>query len=303
MKTGCLCKKEITKEEVARKIFEVDLELNGWIDRFDRPKSSKELFNGTVFAVFKDAVEYESYLEKFPQNIISKILLRLKYYLFGCCMRERTLEYTRQAMEFTVQSAPEPNDTKWENLEITTNMRRWRNIQIFFIVLLILGASFAALLGISIGQKNIKVDNGPVKIVVSILFASVTSLFNFIIQKILISITHIEKPISQTEYLLSLSMKLTVFTFLNSAPVPVVASYISQRLDSTISTNSFVDPQIIASNALMIFIVNSLFNPLYYLSNVFNILRYFQRSSIHKKLNKNDPNFHINDYTQGEINK
>ena len=196
----------------------------------------------------------------------------------------------KQSIDMTVEVAPEPNDTKWANLEITNSERFKRSLYINLIVFLLLCLSFGTLLLISWGQKNLDIKDSKVQNIVSVLFACVTSMFNFIITKIMISLTLYERNVSQTRYLLSLSIKLLIFTFLNSGVLPVVVSY-------TIPQNN---KNILINNVFYIFILNSVTSPITYFVNPFNILRYFKRKAIRKNVEK-DPNYHI-DKTQGELN-
>ncbi len=294
-KFGCFGPIE-KKEDIAREIMNVDIELNNILASFNKEETNMQLFTGYVFATFKDIDEYENYTKLFPSTFFDTILLKLNYYFCFCCHNEKKRAWMRQALEMNVQKAHEPNDIKWENLYISPSNRFWRTIIIYLTTILILAVSFGVLVGVSVGQKKIKVDNKTLLNIISVIFACITSIFNFIVNKSMIALTIYEKNTSQTNYLLSLSLKILVFTFLNSAVIPVVVFFIT---NDNFGNNSSM--KLLVNNTFFIFILNSITSPIIYLINPFNILNYFLRKNIIKKI-ENDPDYYI-DKTQGELNK
>lgn len=306
LKSGCFGKNIDNIEDITRRLMHLDVQLNDWVELFDNieyhpDKSQREkYFTGRVFATFKDCSNYENFKDKFPDSIFGNIWIRIKYYIFGCFLRERSKENTRKALDITVEIAPEPNDIKWENLETSNRERRKRllliNLAVFFILLI----SFGCLFGISAIQKQIKKDfqsktktNSDlfVEYFVSLLFSIINNIFNYIITQVMVLLSNKEKNVSQTRYLLSLSIKLSIFTFLNTGPLPVLVNY---------ATNDESSKQIIIKNSLFIFIINSISTPFMYIINPFGIIRWYKRRNIEKNIEKN-PNYYI-DMTQGELN-
>lgn len=281
----------ISKDELVKEIVILDNRLDEFIDKLNSINTNKYLFNGVVFATFNSIQDLETYLQKFPQTYIGKAMRFLNYTFLNCLYKHKTLTYMKQSLEISVTNAPEPNDVIWENLEVSNSERRIRILEMIFILLLILGMSFGVLLGISYGQSKIKISNWTVKNIVSVVFAIVTSLFNFIITKVMIKLTEYEKNVSRTNYLLSLSIKLLVFTFLNSSVLVVIVGYLAN--------NNNVEN--LVNNVFYIFIINSLSSPLIYLTNPFNIIRYFKRKAITEKILENSSEYI--DLTQGELNE
>lgn len=233
-------------------------------------------------------------MSHFPVTFIERLYYWLKLTICAKCHNDTEKKRIRKAVDLIVETAPEPNDLKWENLELTTNQRRTRIFLITLFVVLILGISCIALLAVSVLQNQLITANSKNAIlqkVISFGFAAVISLFNWIISKVMIKFTIYERNVSQSEYLLSLSVKLLIFSFINTGPIPVLVNYLSGNWDYK---------NILVTNALFTFIINSIFSPIFYLSNPFHWLKLIQRKMIEKKM-KEDENY-INGMTQGELN-
>lgn len=220
----------------------------------------------------------------------------------GCCYNEKKKALLKQTLDFTVSTSPEPSDIKWENLNTTNSDRFKRKIRVLIIMTLVLAISFGVLLALSFWQTTIKQDyidateekKQNVGYILSAVFAIVTSIFNFVIVRLIIVLTNYEKNISQTHYVLSLSIKLLVFTFLNSSLLTVIVSVVNGDWDDNYR-------RILVSNAFFIFLLNSIYSPLYYLLNPFNIIKAFKRRSIIKKY---DTTGELEgDMTQQELNQ
>ena len=88
-------------------------------------------------------------------------------------------------------------------------------------------------------------------------------IINFIFQKILEQLTKSENQRSYTKYYLSFSVKLTIFTFLNSAFFPLICNYI--EFDCVYDN--------LNNNMFMIFLVNVIVPPFLWLF-IFIIILY-----------------------------
>jgi hypothetical protein len=291
MKTGC-CGKIVTKQDIARNIIDIDCELNEIIDTFEDEEKTRMLFTGTVFATFKDVTDYDAYRQFFPINTLSKIVIYLEMYVFCCCINDRKLRYLKKSLSLTVEPAPEPSDIKWENLEVTNHERRWRTFIVLVAVFFVLCFSFGVLLGISFIQKQISSTNTAAKYIVSLIFACVINMFNWIITKLMMSLTNYEANVSQTNYLLSFSLKLLFFTFINSAPLTIAVNAIA---------GNWENKQVLVNNVFFIFLMNSISTPLMYLVNPWYWYRQIQRNGFDKKV-KEDANYKF-DQTQQELNR
>ena len=88
-------------------------------------------------------------------------------------------------------------------------------------------------MGISYLQEQLYSDDNEnvdkniiLKYLTSLSITIVISIINNLIEFVLEKLTYLEKPISKSNYVLSLSVKLFIFTFLNSAIVPLICKYI-----------------------------------------------------------------------------
>lgn len=205
---GGLCSEPQTKEEVAREILALDAKLNLWLDEFEDEDKKRELFTGVVFATFADVYEYEAFKNAFPQSLLSYIFHYLRYLVCGCCAKNREKYEWQRTLELIVTGAPEPDDIKWDNLQITRNQRYCRQFGINLVAFLILCMSFGVLLGISYGQRQIQINNQAGKYILSLIFSIVISSFNWVIKKVFVAITSFERNVSHTNHQLSLSFKL-----------------------------------------------------------------------------------------------
>ena len=288
------CGKKIPLDNVVRNLIIADSELNDWIEDLEDEKIREQLINGTIFATFNDHMTAEMYKSFFPQTNLELFFISIKYYLCKCCYSSKNKRKLYKSLQFTVSDAPEPNDIKWENLNLTTRQRGLKIILVTFYCLIILAISSITLLVVSIIQKETQdeyADNYVLQQAFSMGFACSISLFNWIISKVMIKFSHYEQTPSNSEYQLSLSIKLLVFNFINTGPIPVLVNYYSGNWDQK---------SILIHNAFFTFIINSVFNPIYYLSNPFYWLKRFMRSRIEEKMKTNE-NF-LKGMTQDELN-
>lgn len=262
------------------------------MEKFEQYGNDNKYFTGTVFATFKDVLDYDTYKSHFPNSTLGRMWTYFKVYAISCFFDKKKQKYNRKSLELTVDWAPEPSDIKWENLQFTNYERNIRNLNMTVVVFLILCVSFGALFGISKIQENLNYDNKIAKNIFAVIFALITSLFNWLIQKTMLRLTIYEKNISQTKYLLSFSVKLLLTTFINSGPLVVVVNYLS---------GNWENKQVLVNNVFYIFIINSISNPIYYLVNPFYWLNVFKRNALDGEREK-DENFTL-DKTQGELNE
>lgn len=291
--------KSLTKMEVATKIIEIDEQLEIQLERFEDVSKTEDYFNGTVFAVFNDSYDYESYKEQFPQSFTGRMLRHLNYFLCGCCYDKSKLELLKQTLSFTVNISPEPSDIKWENLDISNAERFKRKLKVLILMFFILILSLGALLGLSYLQIYIK-DNktestkDSVGYVLSSVFACTTTLLNYLIVQLIVKLTQYEKHISQSQFVFYLSIKLFIFTFLNSSLLTVIVSVISGDWGQ--------HRRVLVSNVFFIFLINSIYYPMYFLIGPLNIWKTCKRNKIIRKFNESGSLDLDEDMTQKELN-
>ena len=266
-----LCSKPETKHSIVRDLVRLDNKINCWIDKTKSVSERSKLLTNTVFAVFKDHHTLENYKASFGglKSLTSNI---------------------------TINNSPEPNDVNWENLVLTSKQRLYRTIAIYLVVLFILLLSFITLLNINVTQKRLTAiqkmlpkdkQNIFKELLLAAGFAMVINIINFIVSKLMIKLTLFEKNTSSSSYQLSLSIKLGIFTFLNTGPIPVLVFFI----------NDGVNIDILVKNSLMTFGVNCVVNPCLYMVNPM----WWVQQILRKMIIKNP--LQMKTMTQGELNK
>ena len=147
----------------------------------------------------------------------------------GCCLNENRKKRLRVKTKISVSFAPEPEDVIFEHLEYDFLSRLFRTFILYFLSILLVGVSFAFVLGINhIQYKREKKSKNSVylKYFSSILISIIISGTNFLIKRVFIKFSDYEKPWTRTDRFLSISTKLTILSFVNSAIVP----YVSNRI-------------------------------------------------------------------------
>ena len=140
--------------------------------------------------------------------------------------------------------------------------RLTRMLLIYFISFIIIFVCFIIILFLNYIQ--IKQNNGDsnhkviIKYCVSIVITLIISILNSIFRAFLDFLTKKEKQISMTNYYLSYSIKLTVFTFVTSGIIPLASSYYF---------TSDLNYDLLVTNMLTMFLSNSFLTPLMWTMN------------------------------------
>ena len=214
---------------------------------------SDELFNGVAFITFNKQSEAKLYEKLYPSTFLGKVFTNLynKFTLYccGCCLSEKRKKILGVKNKISVSFAPEPEDVIFEHLEYHFLSRLFRTFILYFLSILLVGVSFAFVLGINhIQYKREKKSKNSVflKYFSSILISIIISGINFLIKRVFIKLSDYEKPWTRTDRFLSISTKLTILSFVNSAIVPYVSNRIRygsntyQNLVRTISISILI---------------------------------------------------------------
>ena len=297
LNTNC-CEKKIPIIEIMRKKKHKENDLNNLLEASKNIK--KENFANVAFISFDTISEQEKFLNKYSQNLFTSLILMLnncKYYLCCCFLsKESKIKWEKEKGEL-VSSAPEPDDIKYENLETSKYGRMIRTFITTLISFIIIAVSFIIVLLLTIAQEKIdQMSFGAKnfsKYAVSLGMTGAISIVNSIFLNILEYLTNVERHISITEHSLSFSAKLTVFTFVNSAIVPLISNVFSNL------NNVGINYELLVSNMLMMFLVNSFVSPIMW---TFNIGFYIKKWRIWSIESKKNPNMRHN-MTQRELNE
>ena len=248
-------------------------------------KSKKETINyfgGAAFVTFETVKEQELYMKNVPNNIFAyffKFMRDLGYLICSCCDKStENIYYLKRNVKF--EDAPEPEDIIFENLEVSSFSRIIRTIIIYIISILICGVSFLIIYFLNNVQENItqseeNSDHITFLYVISLVISIVTSSIDVILEIVFQTFTEWEKHTTMTNFYLSYSVKLTIFTFLNSALLPLFVEKFF---------NDYEGYEILISNMLMKFLINAFVSPIMWTLSVSYYLKKIQICLFEKKI-------------------
>ena len=285
-----ICEKFETLSDILKEKKELEIKLSELLEQTEN--LTEDNFSGAVFVTFNKIDEAERFLAPYPKNLIMSIfngIKNLKYYLCGCCVDKEKKELFFLNRNLGIKEAPEPEDVIFENLQYSSFKRFIRTVLVYFLSLIIIFISFIIILFLTDYQnqkmKN-NTNNNVVKYGISIAVTLIISVINSIFQFILEFLTKNEKQISNTDYYLSFSIKLTIFTFLNSGVIPLISSYYYSE--------SKYD--LLLTNMLTLFLSNSFLTPIMWTINFELLKKGFKICLIKRGINNEK-------YTQMELNK
>ena len=260
---------------------------------------SENIFTGYMLISFNTIKDKERFLAEYPHNFFEMIfyfLKNIKYYVFCCCVNKEDNIRFKKAKGIDAYDPPEPEDIIWENFNYSTRERGIRTIFVFVISILIIIVSLGCVFGLTFIQDYLNQDDKKIetidifyKYLASLSITTVISIINLIFQFILEILTHLEKQISRSNYILSLSIKITIFTFLNSAIVPLLSKHLllfykydKDSIDIKKERNN-----LLIYDMLVYFIYNAIITPLFWSFNIPYLYRKMQQCFIERNPAKN----------------
>ena len=293
MHLNCLCcsNKGISLEDLYKRQNKYDKKLNLLVN-----KAKLNNFCGCIFVTFNTIKEKERFYNKYPHFFIEYIFFYLKnmsHFLFCCIKNKRDSLKFHSRNKIRVYSAPEPEDVIWENLEFTVSQRFFRVFFIYLITIIFIFIVFNIVYLLNIIKIEVKEGNlvQLLKYAVSFSISIIVFIINKILKIIMGFITKKEKQYSMTNYHLSFSIKLTIFTFVVSAIVPLLSHFINPQYNKH-NNNKLI------TNILFIFLINSFLNPLFWTINIKLIIKKIRIYFIERKEDPNSKHFK----TQKELN-
>ena len=305
----CLCDCCYDDGTTLTELYSQKLDLESQLNLFDTETQflTKNNFARAIFVTFETIKEKENYYNRFPHSFYGYVMhffISLKYYFCCCCINKEEIQIHNMTKNLIVSEAPEPEDVIWENIEYSTTNRVVRAIIVYIISLLLICVSFAIVFGFTFLQDYWNDDDESqhflLKYVISVIITLVISIFNSIFYELLERLTKFEKQISMTNYYLSCSVKFTIFTFINTAIVPLISKAVVQKARG--NTKGGIMDEVNRNNLLVIdllvlFLVNAIVSPLFWL---FNFTFFYKKLTIWYCIEtKNRQNY----YTQRELNK
>ena len=269
---GCdydCCGKKIRIMNILQKRKNKENELNRLLDKTNF--INEKNFANVVFISFSTISEQEQFLKKYSKNFFEKVVCffqNIFAIIFKCCKnKEDELKKINDINKIVeVTPAPEPDDILFENLDTTNTSRFFLVLLNTLISFLIIALSFTIIILLTMAQEKINNlsfgEKNYSKYAVSLAMTIIISIVNILFELILEILTKKEHHISLTNFNLSFSVKLSICTFVNSAIVPLISNII-------VSSNKYeIDSDLLVSNMLTMFAVNSIVSPLMWTFNV-----------------------------------
>ena len=257
--SSILCSSEVSLSELKKEKNELQEKIDKLVE--DSKNNTLKYFGGAAFVTFDSIKEQELYLRNLPNNSIEyfiKFLRDIVYLFCSCCVNKSSenIYYLKRNVKF--EAAPEPEDIIFENLETKPIIKIMRTFLVYLISFLICGISFIIIVILNKLQEYFNNKNIVILYIISLIISTFTSGIDFTFQIILEFLTKQEKPSSWTDFYLSYSVKLTIFSFFNSAVLPLFSELFFNKSDGY---------EILINNMIIKFLTNSFFTPLMWTLN------------------------------------
>ena len=257
-----ICERTKKLSDIIDEKKEVEKQINQLLE--EAKEINMEKFAGAVIISFNTIKEKEEFMSHIPNSLFIKLLKiigKLRYFFCFCCIDKiDNSKFGMKNLKINIEEAPSPEDIIFENLEFTQQSKVYRVVGINMISILLIAIGFAIILGFQQLQiiANRKNYNRIIYYIISLCITIVTSIINIIFEEILDMLTKHEKQNSITNYYLSYSIKLSVFSFLVKGIIPLV-------VEEILGTSNY---EILITNMLTMFLVNSIITPLIWTFNV-----------------------------------
>jgi hypothetical protein len=205
------CQKGISIIHLKTKLDEISKRLNNYLHDIDNPE--KKLFTGVVFATFNTSKEYNLFLDQFPRTYFHYAIALIKYlfarFLCRCICDAKKINKLHHKLTLRVVPAPEPTDVLWENLEVNFLEGVIRTLICYLITFILLGISFAIILGLNIYQTDLPEDSSDFdKYAISTGISLIITIVNTLVVLSMNVLTDYERKVSVSVKYLSNSLKL-----------------------------------------------------------------------------------------------
>ena len=265
-----LCERTKKLSDIKKEKSEIQKQINEWKKEIE--EINMEKFAGTLIVSFNTMKEKEEFMSHISNNLfiqLLKMIGKLRYFFCFCCIDKiDNSKFVMKYMKINIEEAPNPEDIIFENLEFTQKSKVYRVVGINMISILLIAIGFAIILGFKQLQiiVNEKDYNQVILFIISICIAIVCSIINIIFEELLDMLTKQEKQSSVTNYYLSYSIKLTIFTFLVKGIIPLV-------VEEILGSPNY---EILITNMLTMFLVNSIITPILWAINPIYLIKKLQ---------------------------
>ena len=234
-----------------KKIKEIEADLLSNPDKYNC---------GTYFVIFKYISMRDKIYAFFPTNFHSRIFAYIKYFfqnvMFGFCVNEKTKRINYLRTSFTIEHATEAYEVQWQNMGYSSKTKCLYLLISVFVTILLFGTSLCIVIGLNELQFHLIEINSNrfflkyfFSFLISISIAIINSLARYVLKIITSKFEAIE---TRTNHYISLSIKISIFTFINTDIIPLLSNYIR---------HDWGNNDILLNNLLMIFITNITLSP------------------------------------------
>ena len=291
-------KRKIPINDIQKKIDELQNKLNNLLN--DLNQNQNKYNGGTFFVVFSTMQMKDKFYNFFPHNYGEKLFWLIRYFfecvLFSCCVSGQTKSKIKLKLSVDVSQATEPYEVHWENMGHTRfEINCYKTISFFCTVALII-VSLGIIVTLNILQYKVSKNNFTlntfVKYLLSLLISVVITISNIVGEIVLEKLSIMEKIEYKTNFYVSFSIKLTVYTFIVLAVLPLASNYIN---------GDWGNNDLLVNNMLMIFIMNILLPPIMFYLSPGLLIKIYKR--IKARLDLENVKYEDSIYTQGELNE
>ena len=254
---------------------------------------------GTYFLVFKYIKMRDKIYDFFPTSLFAKVFIRIKYFfqniLFGSCVNEKIKRANFLKTSFSVEHATEAYEILWQNMGYSQKEKFLHLLISIIITLFLVCITLSIVLLFNHFQYELSESGSKsvwkylLSFLISIFIAITNVLGRYIFQKVTEKFETIE---TKTGYYISLSVKITFFTFINTTIVPVISNYIR---------DDWGNNEILINNLLMIFITNVTLTPFFFYLGPGLCLKYFERAKA--RMDLEGVKLKDSTYTQRQLNE
>ena len=269
------CEKEEELKALKDKEMALRVEMD---DLFEKSKKKTlDYFAGFAIICLDSIKEQEQFLENNSNSLLLYYIKLFEYTFCRCCMNKNKKENYLFKRNIGFHRAPEPEDILFENLEYANSIYRLvRIIFVYLVSIILIIICFLIVTCLNYLQKCIdeKKNYHIIKSnIISLLISCCILIINSIFEKILDLLTEIEKQSTSTNYFLSKSIKLTLFSFMNSGIVPLISELFNK-------TDNY---GILINNIFFILLVNAILTPILWTINFSFIYKKFKIFLIERK--------------------
>ena len=291
-------KRKTPIQEIQNKINKLQNKLNNSMK--DLNENPNKYNGGTFFVIFSTMQMRDKFYSFFPHNYGEKLFWLLRYFfeciLFGCCVSGSRKSKIKLKLCVDVSQATEPYEVHWENMGHTRlEINCYKAISFFSTIALII-ISLGIIVGLNVLQYKVSKDNLTgntfVKYFLSLLISVVLAVSNIVGEIVLEKLSIMEKIEYKTSFYVSFSIKLTVYTFIVIAILPLVSNYIN---------GDWGNNDLLVNNMLMIFITNIVIPPIMFYLSPGLLIKLYKR--IKARLDLENIKYENSIYTQGELNE